>query len=141
MTVKFKSGRALGAVSITPLIDVVFLLLIFFLVATRFAQEERELDVSLPSASDAAPMIEEPRVVMVNIDRDGRTYIDGQFLSVDEVERLLRRAKTNNPLNQSVTIRADRRVAFEHVSTVMNLCSKVGIRDYRFATAGEDATE
>ena len=43
MAVKIKKGAALGALSITPLIDVVFLLLIFFLVATRFEEAEREL--------------------------------------------------------------------------------------------------
>ena len=53
MAVKIKQGRALAALSMTPLIDVVFLLLIFFLVATRFEQEDRELDVVLPSASEA----------------------------------------------------------------------------------------
>ena len=54
MAVKIKNSRALGTLSLTPLIDVVFLLLVFFLVATRFAQEDRELDVLLPSASTAA---------------------------------------------------------------------------------------
>ena len=51
MAVKIKKGTALGALSLTPLIDIVFLLLIFFLVATRFAEEDRERDVELPSAS------------------------------------------------------------------------------------------
>ena len=45
MAVKIKQGRALAALSMTPLIDVVFLLLIFFLVATRFEQEDRALEV------------------------------------------------------------------------------------------------
>ena len=61
MAIKLKQGRALGSLSLTPLIDVVFLLLIFFLVATRFAQEDRELDVELPSASEAKPLVASQR--------------------------------------------------------------------------------
>ena len=67
MAVKIKQGRALAALSMTPLIDVVFLLLIFFLVATRFEQEDRELDVVLPSASEAKPMTVAPEELFVNI--------------------------------------------------------------------------
>ena len=48
MAVKIKKGNALSALSLTPLIDVVFLLLVFFLVTTRFAQEDYELSVVLP---------------------------------------------------------------------------------------------
>ena len=51
MPVKFKQGQALMSLSLTPLIDVVFQLLLFFIVATRFADEDRELIVPLPDAS------------------------------------------------------------------------------------------
>ena len=53
MAVKIDKGSALDSLSLTPLIDIVFLLLIFFLVATKFAEEERELAVMLPEASEA----------------------------------------------------------------------------------------
>ena len=52
--------RRSRGITILPLINVVFLILIFFLVATRFAQEDRELDVELPSATEAKPMIASP---------------------------------------------------------------------------------
>ena len=136
MAVKIKRGHALGTLSLTPLIDVVFLLLIFFLVATRFAQEDRELDVVLPAASEAQPMTHQPREVFVNIDHQGNYFVDGKILSGDEVEAVLRRAVTNNPLNQSVVIRADKRVALDHAVFVMNLCNQVGIFDYRLTTDG-----
>jgi biopolymer transport protein ExbD len=138
MAVKINKGTALGALSLTPLIDVVFLLLVFFLVATRFAQEDRELDVVLPSASEARPLTEEPRELFVNIDRQGNYFVDGRTLTVDELEDVLNRAMINNPAHQSVVIRADKRVTFDHVVTVMNLCNRVGVRDYTVTTSGAD---
>jgi biopolymer transport protein ExbD len=137
MAIQIKKGRALGALSLTPLIDVVFLLLIFFLVATRFAQEDRELDVLLPSASEAKPLIVQPKELFVNVDKDGRYFVDGKTLTGEEVESVLRQAAADNPVNQSVIIRADRRVQFDFVVTVMNACNRVGITDYTVTTQGE----
>jgi biopolymer transport protein ExbD len=137
MAVKIKRGQALGMLSLTPLIDVVFLLLIFFLVATRFAQEDRELDVVLPSASEAKPLIVQPRELFVNIDHHGNFFIDGKTLTGDEVEAVLRQAAANNPVHQSVIIRADKRVQLDYAVLVMNLCNKVGIFDYKLTIDGE----
>ena len=53
MAVNIDKGRALDSINMTPVIDMVFLLLIFFLVASQFAEEERSLEVVLPSASEA----------------------------------------------------------------------------------------
>lgn len=138
MAVKIKRGQALGTLSLTPLIDVVFLLLIFFLVATRFAQEDRELDVVLPSASEARPLIVQPRELFVNIDHQGNYFVDGKTLNGEEVEAVLRQAVANNPVNQSVIIRADKRVQLDYAVLVMNLCNKVGILDYKLTIDGEN---
>jgi biopolymer transport protein ExbD len=138
MAVKINRGTSLDVLSLTSLIDVVFLLLIFFLVATRFAEEDRELQVTLPSASEAKPLIAKPTELFVNIDKDGGYFVEGKFLAADEVEHALRRAADNNPLNQSVIIRADKRVQFDYVVTVMNLCNRVGISDYKVTAADEN---
>ena len=137
MAIKLKQGRALNSLSLTPLIDVVFLLLIFFLVATRFAQEDRELDVVLPSASEAKPLVAQPQQVFVNIDEHGKYFVDGKVLAADEVQQVLRRVVTNNPVNQSVVIRADKRVPLDYVVFVLNACNRVGIFDYKLTTKGK----
>jgi len=137
MAVKLKKGRALGMLSLTPLIDVVFLLLIFFLVTARFAQEDRELDVMLPSASEAKPLTVLPKELFINIDHNGRYFVDGKVLGPDEIELVLRRAVTDNPINQSVIIRSDKRVTLEYVVFVMNACNQVGITDYSLTTEGK----
>jgi biopolymer transport protein ExbD len=137
MAVKITRRNALGALSLTPLIDVVFLLLVFFLVTTRFAQEDYELEVVLPSASEAQPLIAEPKELFVNIDQHGDYYVDGRNMTRDEVEEVLRQAVVDNPVNQSVIIRADKRVQFDFVVAVMNLCNRTGVRDYSVTTQRE----
>jgi len=134
MSVKIDKPTALTSLSLTPLIDVVFLLLIFFLVATKFAEEERELDVLLPDASEAQPLISQPRELFVNVDEHGRYYVTGRILTLDQLYPVLKAAWVNNPGRASVIIRADRRCRWEFVVAVMNACNRANIRDYRVAT-------
>jgi biopolymer transport protein ExbD len=137
MTVQLKQGRVLSALSMTPLIDVVFLLLIFFLVASRLSQEDREMDVPLPSAANAMPMTAEPQELVVNIDRRGALYVNNQNMQAEQFEQLLRESIRNNPLGQSVIIRADKRVQFQTPVNVMDICLKCGA-DYSISTSEDD---
>jgi len=134
MAVKIDKGTALSTLSLTPLIDIVFLLLIFFLVATRFAEEERELDVQLPDASEAKPLTSKPRELFINIDERGRYYVTGKMVTLSELHPILQKAWVNNPGRASVVIRADKRVAWQYVVGAMNACNKAKIRDYRVTT-------
>lgn len=137
MAVQLKKSDALGMLNMTPIIDIVFQLLIFFLVATRFAQEERELEVSLPHASEAQPLIAEVKELIVNVDKDGRFFIDGRFRDAPELESILAQAVASNPASQSVIIRADKHVEFEPVVRVMDLCNKTNVAEYRVTAADE----
>lgn len=137
MAVTFKRTSAIGAMNLTPMIDVVFLLLIFIMVTARFEQEDQQLKVALPSASDARPLTQETTKVVVNIDERGSYVVDGKTLRTDEVEQRLRQAAADNPAITQVVIRADGRVPFEFVVAVMNLCNRAGISDYSVSTRGE----
>jgi biopolymer transport protein ExbD len=130
MTIQLKKGVATSFLNLTPLIDVVFLLLIFFLVATRFAEEDRKLEVMLPSAREAMPMTVEPRQLIINVDAGGRYFVEGSELDEEGLDRVLEHATVNNPLHQTVNIRADRRVAFQAVVLVLDLCKKYSIEHY-----------
>ena len=126
MAVKVNRGRVLGVLSMTPLIDVVFLLLIFFLVATRLSQEDQELDIPLPSAANAMPMTVEPQELVVNIDEKGAIFVNSKYLQENEFEDLLRNSVVNNPVGQSVIIRADRSVKLQAPINVIDICLKLG---------------
>ena len=123
--------------SLTPFIDVMFQLLIFFLVATRFDQEERELDAILPQATEAAPMSGVPKELIVNVDKDGRYLVMRHELSESELRRRLRQFRVNNSSNYSVLIRGDERAAWRSVARVMGLCNEAKIDNYRVAVLQE----
>lgn len=130
MPVKLNKGTALGLLDLTPMIDMVFNLLIFFMVVTQFASLERSLKVDLPMGSEAMPLTARPKEIFVNIDQEGRYYLGAHRRDEAEVARHLRQAAIDNPLSQTVVIRADRRCPWDFVATAMRLCNEAGIRDY-----------
>jgi len=135
MSVKIDKGTAAGLINLTPMIDVVFQLLLFFLVASRFADEERELKVVLPQASEAKPLASRPSEYFVTIDQQGKYYVGGRSVAPERLEQSLLQLGSNNPGRQTVIIRADKRAQVEHAVFVMNACNKAGILDYRLTTA------
>lgn len=134
MAVQIKRSSVASTLSLTPLIDVVFLLLIFFLVTSEFEDEERRLDIVLPSATSAVPMTAKPREVIIDVDDQGTVYVGGKPTSIDELQTVLEAAVNNNPTNQTVVIRADRSATFQPVVSVMDVCNKTGISDYSVTT-------
>lgn len=127
----------------TPMIDCVFQLLLFFLVASHFEEQARmtgegELDANLPEAAAAMPMVMKPRELIVNIDGQGQFFIGGERQSETQLSTLLRRSQTNNPGNQSVVIRGDETAEWKYIARVMSLCNQAEISDYRVAVVPAD---
>ncbi len=137
MPVTIKKGAALSSLSMTPLIDIVFLLLIFFLVTTRFSEEDHELEVMLPTASEAKPLIVKPKEIFINIDEQGAYFVGTQKFELADMESMLSEADLNNPTGQTVIIRADKRVQWDAVVAAINACQRAGIHDVRPTTSGE----
>ncbi len=134
MAVSIKRSSDANNLSLTPLIDVVFLLLIFFLVTSEFEDEERRIDIVLPSASSATPMTRKPREIVIDVDAEGQIYLRGKAVQWEELERLLTAAVADNPANQSAIIRADASTSFQPVVSVMDICNRTGIADYSVTT-------
>lgn len=134
MAITIKRSGVIANLSLTPLIDVVFLLLIFFLVTSQFEEEERRLSIVLPSATSASPMVHRPREIVVDVDAQGNVYLRGQPTTFAELERLLVAAVVENASNQSVIIRADGSASFQPVVSVMDLCNRAGVTDYSVTT-------
>jgi biopolymer transport protein ExbD len=137
MAVKINRGSVLGGIDLTPMIDMVFNLLIFFMVVSQFASAERDLKVVLPEGSEAMPLTVKPKEIFVNIDKDGRYFIRGRQVTEQELSQTLVQAAINNPASQSVIIRADKRADWDFVATAMRLCNQAGIRDYSASLADE----
>src|SRR3954453_18950426 len=92
----------LGVPNMMPLIDIIFLLLIFFLMASRFEQEERELKVALPEVAEAQPLAMTQELV-INITPEGKFLVAHKELSEAQLAALLQQTRRNNP-HQSVLI-------------------------------------
>ena len=134
MAVNIKKGDVLGAINLTPMIDCVFLLLIFFLVATRFEEAEREMSVVLPQASEAMPITARPKELFVNVTAAGGFVVDGAELNEEQLLDVLVQAQANNPGRQKVIIRGDRGSPLEASVRVMDLCNRASIREYTLST-------
>ena len=117
-----------GGPNLTPVIDVVFLLLIFFLVATKYQEdtEERRLnEIKLPTAALAQPASMTPKLV-INITADGKYIIEDQEYTEAELESVLSQANRNNP-SQAALIYGDEESALKHAVKATGLCNKVGM--------------
>ena len=137
MSVRIDKGRLGGGLELTPMIDVVFLLMIFFLVASKLDEDDRAIDVTLPQASAAKPLTTRPREFIITIDRNGTIFTGSNPVTPEALIGLLRQAVADNPGRQRVTVRADENVAHKHVVTVMDACVQAGVEDYRVQSASE----
>lgn len=125
------------SIDLTPIIDMVFLLLIFFLVATTFQQTEREMQIALPYASSAGPISAALREIIVNVDLEGRIVVNGALLTAEELQALITRAIADNP-EQKVTVRGDRGTAYGNVVQVLDICKNSGIQEPFLDTVMEE---
>ena len=128
MLLKPKKNDAPGSLELTPMIDMVFLLLIFFLVATTFHQEEREIEIALPVAQAAGPISTALREVIINVDEQGEVIVSGRRMQLDDLRSLISEAVEVNP-DQKVTVRGDRRTAYDNVVKVLDVCKASGIQE------------
>jgi biopolymer transport protein ExbD len=117
-----------ASIELTPLVDMVFLLLIFFLVATTFHQTEREIQIALPEASSAVPISTALRELIVNVNDQGQIIVSGTHMSPEALRTLVEEAVADNPM-QKVTVRGDRNTAYENVVTVLDICKGSGIQE------------
>lgn len=108
------------SVNLTPLIDMVFLLLVFFLAATTFARTEVEMDLDLPQ-SQAGKADRESHLIVVNVMRDGTIRVDGRQVTPEGLRQRLRSAAARDK-EQSVLIRGDTTVQFGAVALALDAC-------------------
>lgn len=118
-------------INLTPMIDVVFLLLIFFLAATTFAREEVELDLRLPEAKTGQPS-GAGRQLIVNVLADGRLSVDGREVSMEALRQKLTAAGQRDH-DQAVLVRGDKQAQFGVGLQVLDACRLAKIQKVDFA--------
>ncbi len=117
-----------------PMIDVVFLLLCFFVATQLFAQWESEIDIQLPTAKKTTTPQRLPGEVILNVRADGAVIVSGRTLDAQGLDRLLTQLVEAYP-GQPVVLRADRKTPYQHVISVLDACRRAEIWNIAFATA------
>ncbi len=116
------------SIEMTPIIDMVFLLLIFFLVATTFHQTEREMQIALPASHSAGPISATLREIIINVDAEGQIFVSGRKMDAEGLRIVVRDAVATNP-QQKVTVRGDRNTAYANIVRVLDICKGNGIQE------------
>lgn len=125
------------APNLTPLIDVVFLLLVFFLVATTFANEEVEMDLELPKAKHGQAD-RDTQLIVVSVAEDGAMFVDGREVTTAALEQKLR-AAAERDREQEVLIRGDTRVQLGRVVEAFDACRAASLTKVSIAARPDGA--
>ncbi|MYA95776.1 MAG: biopolymer transporter ExbD [Nitrospinae bacterium] len=121
------------SLQLTSLIDVVFLLLIFFMVSTSFVDFTRRLDIELPEAKSSAEILEK-KPFLIEVGAEKRITLNGKTVLLDDLESKLKAGVESGKFKPSLTIKADKRLDYGYVIKVMGLISQAGVRDISLAT-------
>ncbi len=121
-------------IQLAPLVDVLLLLLIFFLMTWNAARNENELDVKIPKATAAKEKSAPIGDVVINVKSDGNVVVNRRSLNTTELTDLLKGLVQLNS-EQAVVIRGDEAGAYKNIVEVLNVCSQAGVSNIAFATA------
>ena len=111
---------------LTPLVDVVFLLLIFFMVSTVFVDFKRQMDISLPSSKSSVPSeVKEPVKVELTVDK--QIFLNGEKVTLEEFESALLKISVSK--NNAAVIRADKNLPYGNVIKIMGILQGAKILD------------
>lgn len=112
---------------ITPLIDIVFNLVIFFLVATHFVSSEARESIALPGATQTDDRPPLPRRLIVTIRADDSLVVNGRTLTADDIDALIAADASSGVDDYEVQIRGDRDADFAAVEPVLLSCARHGV--------------
>ena len=129
------SARA-PALALTSMLDVIFLLLCFFVTVSVFSQWENEISIQLPSATTAQEPDRLPGEIVLNLAKDGKVSVNGRVLALDDLKSRLARVSKFYP-GQPVIIRADKEVRYETLVGVIDVCRAADVWNFSLATDGE----
>ena len=121
--------------ALTSMLDVIFLLLCFFVTVSVFSQWESEISIKLPTASTAEEPDRLPGEIIVNLSKEGKVMVNGATLGLVDLQARLARVAKFYP-DQAVIIRADKDARYELLVEVIDTCRAANVWNFSFATDG-----
>ena len=139
---KFQSqfGSERTGMQLAPMIEVVFLLLIFFIVLWNYARFETEIDISVPAASAGENPERTIGEIVVNVKKEGGIIIEGIERTELETLEMFKSIVAAYP-DQALILRGDKEASFDHIVKVLNLCKEANIWNISFATSQPENTK
>ena len=126
--------------ALTSMLDVIFLLLCFFVTVSVFSQWESEVSIKLPNAKTAETPERLPGEIIVNLAKDGRITVNSAVLTLGDLGARLAKVAKFYP-GQPVIIRADKSVRYESLVELIDTCRAAGIWSFSLATDGAESRE
>jgi len=121
----------LPTINMTPMVDVVLCLLVFFMAATRLYEwDENEFTVKVPEVSHAAPLTSAPDDLILTVVRPGVVTVGEKSYDLPALSKLMAAARARFA-NQGVTIRGEASLKYQDLADVLSVCDSAGIRNIR----------
>jgi len=127
------AGQQPAELELAPMIDVVFQLLIFFIVTWQFARFERDMDISVPSAEQAENKDRQAGEIIINVREDGTIVLNGLVIMKEELLAKLKAISSAYP-DQAAILRGSSEAEFQSVINVLDVIKEAGIWNVAFAT-------
>lgn len=127
-------------IQMAPLIDIVFLTLVFFMTVSTYSSMESDLDITLPTADAAVQNVRGQGEIYINLRKDGRIVLNDREMGVEELQDVLKRVAELFP-GGSVIIRGDSQAALGQAIAILNCCSRADIPNVSFAALPEEPTK
>jgi biopolymer transport protein ExbD len=112
--------------NLTSLIDVLFLLIMFLMLGTKFAQFDKKIKLEVPTVADGKALSAAPEKRVVNVYQTGQVTLDGQAVSLKELTARLASARSQYK-DLGVLVRGDAEGDFKNVAGVLNACHQAGV--------------
>ncbi|WP_153557313.1 ExbD/TolR family protein [Roseimaritima sediminicola] len=121
-----------ATMNLTPMIDVVFLLVIFFMVGARFTDHEERIEVNVPGVGPMNPMVRGPDQRIVQLAPDGTLTLDGRSVNAEQLRSELQSAHASYPALR-VTVRADAEESLSRFTEILHVCRSSGVENLGIA--------
>ena len=128
MRIRRQSNGGGEIINMTPLIDMMFILIIFFSVSSTFREEERDIQVNLPRESQSQTLTSAKRVIVVNVRRNGTYVVLDRQVTIEEMLPIIASA-VKNDATQKVLIRADEEALHGYVARAVAVCKHAGVNE------------
>jgi len=116
-----------------PMVDIIFLLLVFFIAASVYSQWESKLEIQVPTSETASHRARFPGEAIINIDQKGKFFLNSIEFTPERLTQVLAQLAKTYP-DQPVVIRADKKTQCAYLIQLLDICAKTDISNISFAT-------